>query len=251
MQLQGKVAIVTGGGRGIGRGIVDRFLEEGAKVAILQRQPVDETLAKNPDVVHFPIDLQNIDSLSGTVDQVADELGKIDVLVNNAGIMFEATISEITPENWDLMMAVNLKAPLFLVQAALPHLQKAGGGSIINVGSIEGIGANPQHAAYSASKGGMHGMTKAMAVDLGIMEIRCNVIAPGWIATELSDNYLDGMDDPAAARAKLNSLHPVGRVGAARDIGDLAVFLASDNSSFLSGEVVVLDGGRMAKLSAP
>lgn len=94
-------------------------------------------------------------------------------------------------------------------------------------------------------------MTKAMAVDLGVYGIRCNAIAPGWIATELSENYLDGMADPTAARAKLNSLHPVGRVGVPIDIGDLAVFLASDNSSFLSGEIVVLDGGRMAKLSAP
>lgn len=226
-------------------------LEEGAKVAILQWQPVDETLSINDDVAHFPVDLQNIDSLKETAGQVAEYFGKIDVVVNNAGIMFEATISEITPENWDLMMAVNLKAPLFLIQAALPHLQKVGGGSIINIGSIEGIGANPQHAAYSPSKGGMHGMTKAMAVDLGVYGIRCNAIAPGWIATELSENYLDGMADPTAARVKLNSLHPVGHVGAPTDIGDLAVFLASDNSSFLSGEIVVLDGGRMAKLSAP
>lgn len=115
MQLRGKVAVVTGGGRGIGRGIVDRFLEEGAKVAILQRQPVDEALSENDDVVHFSVDLQNIDSLREAVDQVAEYFGKIDVVVNNAGIMFEATISEITPENWDLMMAVNLKAPLFLI----------------------------------------------------------------------------------------------------------------------------------------
>ena len=251
MQLEGKVAIVTGGGRGIGRGIVERFLEEGARVAVLQRRELESELAWRSGVKHFALDLQNIESLQNAVVAVAEHFGRIDVLVNNAGMMFESSITEITPEKWDLMMTVNLKAPLFLTQAVLPYLRNAGGGSIVNIGSIEGIGANPKHAAYSASKGGIHGMTKAMAVDLGADNIRCNAIAPGWIATDLSETYLDGMQDPAAARARLNSLHPIGRVGAPSDIGDLAVFLASDNSRFLSGEVVVLDGGRTAKLSAP
>ena len=146
------------------------------------------------------------------------------------------------------MMAVNLRAPLFLAQAALPHLRERGGGSIINIGSIEGLGANPDHAAYCASKAGIHGMTRAMAVDLGADNIRCNAIAPGWIASELSETYLDSYPDPAAARDALNRLHPLGRVGRPTDVGDLAVYLASDRSSFLTGEVVVLDGGRTAKL---
>lgn len=251
MQLEGKVALVTGGGRGIGRGIVERFLDEGARVAVLQRKPLEDDLARKPGIEFFSVDLQDIESLQGAVVDIAERFGRIDVLVNNAGMMFESSISEITPEKWDLMMSLNLKAPLFLTQAVLPHLSKVGGGSIINIGSIEGIGANPQHTAYSASKGGVHGMTKAMAVDLGADNIRCNAIAPGWIATDLSDNYLDGMQDPKAARERLNSLHPVGRVGTPSNIGDLAVFLASDKSQFLSGEVIVLDGGRIAKLSAP
>lgn len=251
MILKGKVAIVTGGGRGIGRGIVERFLEEGARVAVLQRRELEGELASRSGVKHFAVDLQDIVSLQIAVVAVAEHFGRIDVLVNNAGMMFESSISEIAPEKWDLMMAVNLRAPLFLTQAVLPYLRVSGGGSIINIGSIEGIGANPEHAAYSASKGGLHGMTKAMAVDLGADNIRCNAIAPGWIATDLSEAYIDGMQDPAAARARLNGLHPVGRVGAPSDIGDLAVFLASDNSRFLSGEIVVLDGGRTAKLSAP
>lgn len=251
MQLEGKVALVTGGGRGIGRGIVERFLDEGARVAVLQRKPLEDDLARKPGIEFFSVDLQDIESLQGAVVDIAERFGRIDVLVNNAGMMFESSISEITPEKWDLMMSLNLKAPLFLTQAVLPHLSKVGGGSIINIGSIEGIGANPQHTAYSASKGGVHGMTKAMAVDLGADNIRCNAIAPGWIATDLSDNYLDGMQDPKAARERLNSLHPVGRVGTPSNIGDLAVFLASDKSQFLSGEVIVLDGGRTAKLSAP
>ncbi|APT95569.1 short-chain dehydrogenase [Corynebacterium stationis] len=251
MQLLEKVAVITGGGRGIGRGIVNRFLEEGASVAIVQRSPIDEDLSANTKVKHLSADLRDADSLQKVIDDAVGYFGRIDILVNNAGIMFESSVSEITSEKWDLMMDVNLKAPLFLTQAALPYLRKSGGGSIVNIGSIEGIGANPEHAAYSASKGGIHGMTKALAVDLGADNIRCNAIAPGWIATDLSENYLDGMQDPAAARASLNNLHPVGHVGAATDIGDVAVFLASDSSRFVSGEVLVVDGGRTAKLSAP
>ena len=251
MLLHGKIALVTGGGRGIGQGIVNRFLAEGAKVAVLQRRPLEAGLAEHPDVEHFSVDLQNTESIRTTVDEAVAHFGGLDVLVNNAGMMFEASVSDITPEKWDLMMAVNLRAPLFLTQAALPHLRERGGGSIINIGSIEGIGANPEHTAYSTSKGGIHGMTRAMAVDLGADGIRCNAIAPGWIATELSEAYLDGKPDPIAARAALNNLHPLGRVGSPTDIGDLAVFLASDNSGFLTGEIVVLDGGRTSRLPTP
>jgi meso-butanediol dehydrogenase/(S,S)-butanediol dehydrogenase/diacetyl reductase len=140
---------------------------------------------------------------------------------------------------------------LFLAQAVLPHMRAGGGGSIINIGSIEGLGANPGHAAYCASKAGIHGLTRAIAVDLGRYDIRCNAIAPGWIASDLSETYLESHRDPAAARDVLNRLHPIGRIGRPTDVGDLAVYLASDKSSFLTGEIVVLDGGRTAKLPLP
>jgi NAD(P)-dependent dehydrogenase (short-subunit alcohol dehydrogenase family) len=249
--LEGKVAVVTGGGRGIGRGIVDRFLAEGAQVAVVQRRPLDEVLESDPRVGHVPADLGDPASPAAAIEQVVERFGGIDVLVNNAGTMFERSVAEIRPDEWDLMMAINLRAPLFLAQAALPHMRRRGGGSIITIGSIEGLGANPHHAAYCASKAGVHGMTRAMAVDLGAHGIRCNAIAPGWIASELSETYLQSRPDPAGAREALNRLHPVGRVGRPADVGDLAVFLASDRSSFLTGEVIVLDGGRTAKLPLP
>ena len=251
MQLEGKVALVTGGGRGIGRGIVDRFLEEGAQVAVIQRQSLDTALESHPQVTHVHADLSVSSSLAMTVERVVDRFGGIDILVNNAGIMFERTVSDILLEEWDLMIAINMRAPLFLAQAALPHMRRRGGGSIINIGSIEGLGANPGHAAYCASKAGIHGMTRAMAVDLGEDNIRCNAIAPGWIASELSEAYLESYPDPSAARDALNRLHPLRRVGHPTDVGDLAVYLASDKSSFLTGQIVVLDGGRTAKLPMP
>lgn len=251
MQLEGKTALITGGGRGIGRGIVDRYLEEGAQVAVVQRQPLEPALEGHPGLLGIQADLSVPSAAAEVVDGTASHFGGIDILVNNAGIMFERSVSEILPAEWDLMMALNMRAPLFLAQAALPHMRRRGGGSIINIGSIEGLAANPGHAAYCASKAGIHGMTRAMAVDLGADNIRCNAIAPGWIASELSEAYLASQPDPAAAYRALDRLHPVGRIGRPADVGDLAVFLASDRSSFMTGEIIVLDGGRTAKLSLP
>jgi meso-butanediol dehydrogenase/(S,S)-butanediol dehydrogenase/diacetyl reductase len=248
LQLDGKVALVTGGGRGIGRGIVDRFLEEGAQVAVVQRQPLDTDLTTHPQVTHVQADLSVPSSIPMAVERAVEWFGGVDILVNNAGIMFERRVSDILPEEWDLMIAINMRAPLFLAQAALPHMRRRSGGSIINIGSIEGLGANPDHAAYCASKAGVHGMTRALAVDLGKDNIRCNAIAPGWIASELSETYLASHPDPQAARDALIRLHPLGRVGLPSDVGDLAVYLASDKASFLTGVTVVLDGGRIAKL---
>ncbi|MFJ4264808.1 SDR family NAD(P)-dependent oxidoreductase [Paenarthrobacter nicotinovorans] len=251
MQLKNKTAIITGGGQGIGGGIVQRFLEEGARVAVVQRRPLEPAWADRPGVTGIQADLGDPSSITVVARQAAEALGGIDILVNNAGIMFERRVESLQLEEWDRMMALNLRAPLFLAQAVLPHMRKRGGGSIINIGSIEGLAANPGHTAYCASKAGVHGLTRAMAVDLGKDNIRCNAIAPGWISSELSDNYLEAQADPTAARQALDGLHPAGRVGQPEDVGNVAVFLAGGQSTFMTGEVVVLDGGRTAKLPLP
>jgi NAD(P)-dependent dehydrogenase (short-subunit alcohol dehydrogenase family) len=251
MQLKGKVALVTGGGKGIGRGIVDCFLEEGASVAVIQRGPLDQDLKRRPSVAGIEADLSNAAVIVDAVHQAVDILGGIDVLVNNAGMMFERGVADIQPAEWDLMIALNLRAPLFLSQAVLPSMRERGAGSIINIGSIEGLAANPSHAAYCASKAGLHGMTKALALDLGADNIRCNAIAPGWITSDLSETYLASQPDPDQAREALHHLHPAGRLGTPADVGNLAVYLASDKAGFLTGEVITLDGGRTAKLPLP
>ena len=133
----------------------------------------------------------------------------------------------------------------------MPLLRKDGGGSIINIGSIEGLAANPEHAAYCATKGGIHALTKAMAVDLGRDGIRVNAIAPGWIRSDLSDDYINAQANPEEAWESLHKMHPLGRIGEPMDVGKLAVFLASDDSAFVTGQVIVIDGGRTSKLPLP
>lgn len=198
---------------------------------------------------YFSTDFSTTTDFSPLVDSVVTAFGRLDVLVNCAGLMMEQDPANTTVEAWETTASVNLRTPLLLAQAALPHL--AGGGSIVNIGSIEGIAANPQHAAYAASKGGVHAMTRALAVDLGEYGVRCNAIAPGWIESDLSEAYIASMDDPKAARDSLHTLHPVGRLGQPRDIGHAAAFLASEMASFITGEVLVVDGGRTARLPTP
>ena len=250
MILNNKVAVVTGGGRGIGRGITEKLLEAGTRVLVAQRQPLDESLDANPQVAWIEADLAEREAPYLIARAVEDRFGGADILVNNAGFMFEQSLDEMSEDDWDRMMAVNMRAPVFLAKALLPQLRKRGG-SIVNIGSIEGLGANPWHTAYCGSKAGVHGFTRALAVDLGRDGIRCNAIAPGWINSDLSHAYIDAQPDPAQARAGLLKLHPVGRTGEPQDIGSVVVFLASDAAAFITGQVIVVDGGRTAKLPLP
>jgi len=244
--LDGKTAVITGGGQGIGLGISEALIDAGAKILVAQRNPPPE----NIDAHWIEADLAQPQSYAAIADAAAKHWDKVDILVNNAGIMFETSLTALEFEDWNRMITVNLTAPIFLAQALLPMLRD-GGGSIVNIGSIEGLGANPGHIAYCATKGGVHALTKAMAVDLGSDGIRVNAIAPGWIRSELSDNYINTQADPDAAWEGLHRMHPAGRVGEPADVGQLAAYLASDASAFITGQVIVIDGGRTSKLPLP
>lgn len=250
MSVENKLAIVTGGGRGIGRGITQQLLDNGAQVLIAQRQPVDEELAARSNVHTVCVDLSQKQA-PYEIAVAAQALGGADILVNNAGFMFEMHIQDMGEDDWDQMMAVNMRAPVFLAKALFEQMREKESASIINIGSIEGIGANPLHAAYCASKAGVHGFTRALAVDLGKEGIRCNAIAPGWINTDLSNDYINGQPEPAQAWQGLYEMHPVGRTGEPEDIGAMVVFLASQGAAFITGQVFTVDGGRTAKLPLP
>ena len=247
--LSSKTAVVTGGGQGIGLGISRALLEAGAQVLIAQRSEIPDELAGNDSAHWVKADLADPDSFVAIAEAAKERFGKVDILVNNAGIMFERSLDAMQLDEWNRMLSINLTAPVFLSQALLPLM--SAGASIINIGSIEGLAANPEHAAYCATKGGVHGLTKALAVDLGKREIRVNAIAPGWIRSDLSDDYINAQPNAEQAWQDLYKMHPLGRIGEPEDVGKLAVYLGSDDSTFVTGQVIVIDGGRLTKIPLP
>ena len=242
-RFEGKTVLITGGRSGIGRATADRFADEGARVFTAQR-------GKDDLYESISVDLADPSAPQNVIDQVIRQYGRLDVLVNNAGIMQEASVEDMPLEDWMRTININLTAPFLMIKAAMPHLRQTKG-AIVNTGSIEGLGSNPMHAAYGASKAGLHGLTKAVAVDHGGEGIRCNAVAPGWIDTNLNIDYIESMADPVAFRRDIGKIHPLGRTGKPEEVASLITFLASSDASFITGQVYTIDGGRMTKLSLP
>ncbi len=237
MRLEGKIAFITGGRQGIGSGIVERFLAEGAKVSTCGRGGRFSDL---PSTVGWTtLDVSDGDQ----VNAFAESMDVIDVLVNNAGVQVEKTVPESTDADWDLVVGTNARGVFNLCRAFIPRMRE--GGAIINIGSISGLTADPQMALYNASKAFVHGLTRSIAVDHG-PRIRCNAICPGWIETGMLEAAFALANDSGEARSDALARHASGRFGRPNDIAATAVWLASDDSAFATGQCFTVDGGLTA-----
>jgi len=251
-RLKGKIAIVTGGGSGIGRAIALALGREGAQVAVLGRHRetlevvVGELKQSGNEAKAILCDVTKSGDTRKAVETAEGAFGCVNVLVNNAGVLSASTVESISEQEWDLVIETNLKGTFLMSRAVLPAFRRAGGGVIVNVGSVLGLVAMKDRAAYCASKGAVTLLTKAMAMDHGHEKIRVNCICPAIVETELVRGlFSQGEAGQQAREARIATL-PLGRFGHPADVGELAVFLASDESSWITGTAIPIDGGLTA-----
>ena len=247
--LAGKVAVVTGGGTGIGAGISEALVDAGARVAVgynsnaAGASALAERLRPQGEVFVHACDVRDHDQVRAFFDATLAAFGQVDCLINNSGITEPRPLLEMTPEEWDKTLDINLRGAFFCTQLAVRAMIKRGqGGKIVNLGSVHGFESSPNHSHYEASKGGVNMFTKACAIELAPHDIQVNVIAPGAIEVERYGRIPDY--DPEEWGRGI----PAGRVGVPGDVGPLAVFLCSEGASYITGQIIWVDGGLTSKL---
>ena len=243
-----RIVIVTGGSQNIGLSIARRFQKSGATVICADLNPHQDN-----SLNFIATDVSNEASIMAMMDQVEMDFGHLDVLVNNAGICIETPIQDTTEQQWDRVMDINIKGTFLTTKHALRLMKKpaATAPAIVNISSIEGLGANPLHAVYAASKAAVAGFTHNTALEYGSYGIRCNAVAPGWINTPFNERLLAQYPDREAVDTEIEALHPAGRLGVPEDVANTVFWLASSEASFITGQEIICDGGRLAKLPLP
>lgn len=237
-----RAAIVTGGGRGIGRGIVDRLLAEKIRVLTCGRGARPSDL---PSTVEWlQADVSKTDDAESIVAEAQRKFGDVTILVNNAGVQIEKTVDKTTDADWDLIMGINARGTFNMCRAILPSMERTGG-AIVNIGSISGVVSDPSMAIYNASKAFVHSLTRSIAIDHG-PNVRCNAVRPGWIVTAMAEDAFALAKNPAAAKADAIARHATGRLGRPADIANMVAWLVSDQAEFVTGQCFTCDGGLTA-----
>ncbi len=238
MSFQDRVVVVTGASRGIGRAIAEAFAKEGAKVAcVATTLPNAQATADAVGGKAYACDVSDAAQVEATFSKIAEEMGTVHVLVNNAGITRDTLLVRMKDEDWDRVLDVNLKGAFLCTRAVTKAMMKARGGRIVNVSSIIGETGNAGQANYAASKAGLFGLTKSVAKELGARGVTCNAVAPGFIETEMTHGL------PAEFKTYVEKTAPAGRLGKAEDVAAAILFLASDAAAYITGQTLTVDGG--------
>ena len=249
--FENKIVVVTGGAQNIGLGIAQAFAERGASVIAADLKQSDSL--KKKSISFIKTDVTQEDSVADLMQNINKQYGRLDVLVNNAGICVESPLQDMTLADFERTMSINVTGVFLTTKYAFKLMSNGTSEdpAIVNISSIEGFGANPLHAAYGASKGAVASFTNNTALEYGPHGIRCNAIAPGWINTPFNEAFLDAFPDREKVDSEIKALHPVGRLGLPKDIAETAVWLASPQAAFVTGQEIVVDGGRTSKLPLP
>ena len=254
MRCEAKVGVVTGTSRGLGREILLALCAEGAAVVALSRNAqtgtaaVEEAVAAGGQAVFHPGDVRREEDVAAAIDRCQNEFGELDFIVNNAGILGEGRLHETSNELWNDLVATHLTGTFWGCKHAIEAMRASGrGGAIVNVGSILSFTGDGYLAAYTAMKSGVLGLTKAIAIDYALDGIRCNCVCPGDMETPMIEQYFDGTDDPVAAREEMEAAYPGKRIAHPREVATAVVYLVSDESSFVNGTPILVDGGLTAK----
>jgi len=252
-KLERRISVVTGAGSGIGHAIAKALGEQGSRVVVVDidapkaEQTAAEIRSQGGDAQPFTADVADPASVDTLRTFVADTFGPLDILVNNAAIQVNKRIEDTTPEEWNRQMAVNVGGVFLCSRAFLPDLRRTRG-VILNMSSVNGFFVEPSCAGYCATKGAILAFTKALAIDHGREGVRVHAICPGYINAGLAEGYFESQPDPARARQEAGSLHALGRIGQPEEVARTAVFLASDDASFMTGSALIVDGGFSAGL---